>query len=63
MTRRLNRHLANGANTTILRELAQLIGAAATPVLDAFACIAPALASNPARFRVGEAGRRAAGAA
>ncbi|WP_155647460.1 hypothetical protein [Burkholderia territorii] len=51
MTRRLNRHIGNGADTTIFQELVQLIGAAATQVLNAFACIVPALASNPARSR------------
>ncbi|WP_155626405.1 hypothetical protein [Burkholderia diffusa] len=49
MTRRLNRNIANGADTTIMRALVPLIGAAATQMLNAFACIAPALASNPAR--------------
>jgi len=63
MTRTLNRHLANGANTTILRELAQLIGATATQVRGACPRIAPARASNPARFGGVDAGRRAAGAA
>ncbi|WP_155740259.1 hypothetical protein [Burkholderia territorii] len=51
MTRRLNRRIVNDADTTIVKELVQLIGAAATQVLNAFACIAPALASNPARGR------------
>ncbi|WP_175910035.1 MULTISPECIES: hypothetical protein [unclassified Burkholderia] len=63
MTRRLNRNIANDADTTIMRALVELIGAAATQVLNAFACIAPALASNPARIRAGETGRDAAGAA
>ncbi|WP_155623250.1 hypothetical protein [Burkholderia diffusa] len=49
MTRRLNRNIANGADTTIMRALVPLIGAAATQMVNAFACIAPALASNPAR--------------
>ncbi|AOJ89492.1 hypothetical protein WS87_22700 [Burkholderia sp. MSMB0856] len=63
MTRRLNRNIANDADTTIMRALVQLIGAAATQVLNAFACIAPALASNPTRGSADETGRHAAGAA
>ncbi|WP_174911328.1 hypothetical protein [Burkholderia diffusa] len=63
MTRRLNRNIANGADTTIMRALVLLIGAAATQALNAFACIAPALASNPARVRTSATDRHAAGAA
>lgn len=51
MTLGLNRHVGNGADTTIVRAFAQSVAAAATQVLNAFACIAPALASNPARGR------------
>ncbi|WP_322024076.1 hypothetical protein [Burkholderia sp. BCC1977] len=63
MTRRLNRKIENDAGATIMRELAQLVGAAAAQVLNAFACIAPALASNHAPCRAAEPGRNATGAA
>lgn len=63
MTRRLNRNIENGADTTIMRARVLSIGAAATQVPNAFAGIAPALASNPARGRTSEPGRHAAGAA
>ena len=63
MTRRQNRNIANGADTTILRDIVQLVGDAATQVLNAFACIAPALASHAARRCTAADGRPAAGAA
>ncbi|RKU05137.1 hypothetical protein C7H84_03065 [Burkholderia sp. Nafp2/4-1b] len=65
MTRRLNRNIANDAGTTILRELAQSVGASETQVLNAFAfaCIAPALASNTALRGAAETGSHAAGVA
>ncbi|WP_321809506.1 MULTISPECIES: hypothetical protein [unclassified Burkholderia] len=64
MTRRLNRKIENGADTTIVHQFVQLIGAAATQVLNAFAGVAPALAlaSNDARCRAGEAGWHTASA-
>ncbi|WP_124484673.1 MULTISPECIES: hypothetical protein [unclassified Burkholderia] len=66
MTRRLNRNIENGADTTIVHEFVQLIGAAETQVLNAFAGVAPApalaLASNDARCRAGEAGWHTASA-
>ena len=63
MTCTMNRSIANDANTTIVRELVQWIGGAAAHVLNAFACIAPALASNPAQVAACEAGRHDAGVA
>ncbi|MBY4869157.1 hypothetical protein DIE14_00270 [Burkholderia sp. Bp9017] len=59
----MNRGIENDADTTIVRELAQLIGGAAAHVLNAFACIAPALASNPQQVAAREAGRHDAGVA
>ncbi|WP_234744835.1 hypothetical protein [Burkholderia sp. WTPI3] len=59
----MNRGIENDADTTIVRELAQLIGGAAAYVLNAFACIAPALASNPQQVAAREAGRHDAGVA
>lgn len=57
MTCTMNRGIENDADTTIVRELVRLIGGAATHVLNAFACIAPALASNPVPVAASEAGR------
>ena len=63
MTCTMNRSIENDADTTIVRECVQRIGAAAAHVLNAFACIAPALASNPVQVAMCEAGRHDAGVA
>ncbi|AFQ50401.1 hypothetical protein [Burkholderia cepacia] len=63
MTRRLNRNIANVAAPTILRERAQMIGAAAAQVLSVFACVAPAQASSHAHCSATDVARHAAGAA
>ncbi|MGR3906458.1 hypothetical protein Q3A80_05390 [Burkholderia sp. SR8] len=66
MTRRPNRNIANGAATTILRDVVQLVGNAATRMPNAFACSAPALALAQhavAARRTDVNGRPAAGAA
>ncbi|WP_107312829.1 hypothetical protein [Burkholderia metallica] len=54
MTRRLNRDHANDAHTTILQALARTIGGASAHVLNAFACVAPTLASTPAYRAAGD---------
>lgn len=63
MTCTMKRGIANDADTTIVRALVQRIGGAAAHVLNAFACLAPALASNPAQAAAREAGRHDAGVA
>lgn len=63
MTRRPNRNIANGAATTILRDVVQLVGNAATRMPNAFACSAPALAQHAVARRTDVNGRSAAGAA
>ncbi|AXF23348.1 hypothetical protein CUJ89_23240 [Burkholderia pyrrocinia] len=64
MTRRLNGNTANvddarpGAGASAAREFVRTLGGAAAHVLNAFACVAPALASNAALVVAGrEAGR------
>ncbi|VWB05422.1 hypothetical protein [Burkholderia metallica] len=54
MTRRLNRDHTNDAHTTILQALARTIGGASAHVLNAFACVAPALASTQAYRAAGD---------
>ncbi|MEN2474105.1 hypothetical protein [Burkholderia sp. GS2Y] len=54
MTRRLNGSTANvdeprrDAGASAAREIVRMLGGAAAQVLNAFACVAPALASNAA---------------
>ncbi|GAU04179.1 MULTISPECIES: hypothetical protein [Burkholderia cepacia complex] len=64
MTRRLNGNTANvddarrDAGVSAAREIVRTLGGAASHVLNAFACVAPALASNAALVVAGrEAGR------
>ncbi|AKM03851.1 hypothetical protein [Burkholderia pyrrocinia] len=63
MTRRLNGNTANvddarrDAGVSAAREIVRTLGGAASHVLNAFACVAPALASNAALVVAGrEAG-------
>ncbi|AOR70157.1 hypothetical protein BBJ41_21515 [Burkholderia stabilis] len=55
MTRRLNGRTAQagdarrGADASAAREIVRLLGGAASHVLNGFACLAPALASNEAQ--------------
>ncbi|NTX30011.1 hypothetical protein HT746_23315 [Burkholderia pyrrocinia] len=64
MTRRLNGNTVNvdgarrDAGASAAREIVRALGGAASHVLNAFACVAPALASNAAPVVAGrEAGR------
>ncbi|WP_269501032.1 hypothetical protein [Burkholderia sp. IMCC1007] len=59
----MNRSIGKVVYTTIMHALMQLIGGAVAQVLNAFACIAPARASSPARAAAREAGRHDAGLA
>lgn len=68
MTRRLNGNTANvdearrDAGASAAREIVRTLGGAASHVLNAFACVAPALASNAALVVAGREAGRGAGA-